>query len=134
MKWFWCSENPGVPDRPLAIVCEELEREGPRLLPMQKAGLAGRHAVGTALSTPAARHSALRRTTGQSRGCFAPESYERLRIPMRRRGRAQPGRGQKGLAGVRPWPGAGEHENVVRVYDTSAPDDDVLYLAMEYVA
>ncbi|MDR3637212.1 MAG: hypothetical protein P4L84_25635 [Isosphaeraceae bacterium] len=36
VKLFWCSKDPGVPDRLLAIVREELEREGLRLLPMHK--------------------------------------------------------------------------------------------------
>ncbi len=36
VKLFWCSKDPDVPDRLLAIVREELGREGLRLLPMQK--------------------------------------------------------------------------------------------------
>ena len=36
VKLFWCSQDPGVPDRLLAIVREELERQGLRLLPMHK--------------------------------------------------------------------------------------------------
>jgi|GEM_PF-4721584 len=36
VKLFWCSQDPGVPDRLLTIVREELEREGLRLLPMHK--------------------------------------------------------------------------------------------------
>ncbi|WP_422929075.1 hypothetical protein [Singulisphaera sp. PoT] len=32
----WCSKDPGLPDRLLAIVREELGREGLRLLPMRK--------------------------------------------------------------------------------------------------
>ena len=36
VKLFWCTEDSGLPDRFLAVVREELEREGLRLLPMQK--------------------------------------------------------------------------------------------------
>jgi len=36
VKLFWCSNDTGAPDRLLAIVREELEREGLSLLPMDK--------------------------------------------------------------------------------------------------
>lgn len=36
VKLFWCSKDPDVPDRLLAIVREELGREGLRLIPMHK--------------------------------------------------------------------------------------------------
>lgn len=38
VRMFWLTKDPGAPDRLLAIVREELEREGLRLLPTHKLG------------------------------------------------------------------------------------------------